>query len=187
MTRVRPLTVGKASGCHTDVVSKAFTKDDDAGEAPAFVSRRPPLPAGSPNYVTERGLAQLRFQLAQEQRKWAERGSVASDVERARTSAVHAASVAELEARIVSAVLVDRNAQPKDEVRFGATVRVRASTGAERVYHIVGVDEADAAHGAVAFVAPLARSLLGTRVGDVAQVRTPAGDEELEVLAIAYE
>jgi transcription elongation factor GreB len=49
------------------------------------------------------------------------------------------------------------------------------------------VDEADPTRGALAFVAPLARALLGKRVGDVAVVSTPASEEELEVLAIAYD
>jgi transcription elongation factor GreB len=63
---------------------------------------------------------------------------------------------------------------------------VRTESGDERRYRIVGVDEADVAHGRVAFVAPLARALLGKKVGDGATVRTPGGEEELEVLAIAY-
>lgn len=167
-------------------MSKAFTKDDDAGEAPAFVSRRAPLPAGTPNYVTERGLARLRDELAAEQRKWTERAPTGEGAERARASALHAAHVAELEARIASAELVDSRAQPRDEVRFGASVTLRSESGAERSYRIVGVDEADAARGAIAFVAPLARSLLGKRVGDACMVRTPAGEDELEILAIRY-
>lgn len=168
-------------------MSKAFTKDDDAGDAPAFVSRRAPLPPRAPNYVTERGLAQLRAELARELERWAARDSAGSDTERARAGALHGAYVADLEARLASAVLVERGQQPRDEVRFGAHVRVRGGSGAERNYRIVGVDEADAANGAIAFVAPLARALLGKRVGDVALVKTPAGEDELEVLAIDYD
>lgn len=167
-------------------MSKAFTKDDDAGDAPAFVSRRAPLPRGSPNYVTARGLAQLRAELGDLQRKWAERPKDGSDVERARAAALHAQAVAELEQRLQSAELVDPAEQPKDEVRFGATVRVRTSSGSERSYRIVGVDESDATSGAVAFVAPLARALLGKRVGDVVEIKTPAGEDELSLLAIDY-
>jgi transcription elongation factor GreB len=168
-------------------MSKAFTKDDDAGDAPLFVSRRAPLPNGSPNYVTERGLALLRAELARELERWAGRAQPLSDAERARAGALHAAQVAELEARIACAVLVESARQPRDEARFGAKVRVRNSAGSERTYRIVGVDEADAASGDVAFVAPLAGSLLGKRVADVALVRSPAGGDELEVLAIDYD
>src|SRR5689334_5299642 len=115
-------------------MSKAFTKDDDAGDVPAFVSRRAPLPADTPNYVTERGLALLRAELAAEQQKWAERSTEGGDGERARAAALHAARVAELESRIASAQLVDGSAQPRDEVRFGASVRLRSESGAERSY-----------------------------------------------------
>src|SRR5688572_8246304 len=154
-------------------MSKAFTKDDDAGEAPAFVSRRAPLPPGTPNYVTERGLALLRAELAREQERWATRQQEGIEAERARAAALYAARVAELEARIASAELVDPRAQARDEVRFGASVTLRSEAGAERSYRIVGVDEADAAQGAIAFVAPLARSLLGKRVGETCVVNTP--------------
>jgi transcription elongation factor GreB len=168
-------------------MSKAFTKDDDAGDAPLLVTRRAPLPSSSPNYVTERGLALLRAELTREVERWATRPQPASDAERARDGARHAAHVAEIEARIACAVLVESARQPRDEVRFGARVRVKNSAGSERTYRIVGVDEADAASGDVAFVAPLARSLLGKRVGDVELVHTPAGGDELEVLAIDYD
>jgi transcription elongation factor GreB len=52
---------------------------------------------------------------------------------------------------------------------------------------LVGVDEANPAAGLIAFVAPLARALLGRRVGDVVTVRAPGGGEEVEVVALAYD
>ncbi|HEX7669519.1 MAG TPA: GreA/GreB family elongation factor, partial [Polyangiaceae bacterium] len=96
------------------------------------------------------------------------------------------ARIAELEARIATAHVVDPAKQPHDEVRFGAKTVVRSASGEERSYQIVGVDEADATAGRVAFVAPIARALLGRRVGDVAVVRSPRADEELELLSISY-
>jgi transcription elongation factor GreB len=50
----------------------------------------------------------------------------------------------------------------------------------------VGVDEANGAEGHIAFVSPLARALLGQRVGDVVSVPTKGGTEELEIVAIDY-
>lgn len=166
-------------------MSKAFTKDDDAAEPPLVAARRPPLPSGVPNYVTPRGLAQLRAELEAEQQR--EPPALVSDAERARAHALRSSRIAELETRLSSAVLVDAAQQPRDEARFGAEVTVKNLAGALRRYRIVGVDEADAARASVAFVAPLARALLGKRVGDVAPVSTPAGDDELEILAISYE
>ena len=92
----------------------------------------------------------------------------------------------ELEARVRSAVRVELAAQPRSEVRFGAEVTVRATSGPQRTYAIVGVDEARAGsdRNRIAFTAPLARALLGRRVGDLCTVRTPRGEEELEILAI---
>jgi transcription elongation factor GreB len=157
-------------------VSKAFT-DEEAAEAPRVVAPRPPLPSGVPNYVTARGLARLHAELAALQ---AERAPEGPD----RAALVQ--RLAQLEERIASAVPVPIPAEPPDDVRFGATVEVEGESGARRI-RIVGVDEADAAHGRIAFVSPLARALLGRRVGDVVRLRLPRGDEELAITAIAYE
>jgi transcription elongation factor GreB len=167
-------------------VSKAF-KGEDASEAPLVVPPRAPLPAGVENYVTARGLAALK---AEHLALLGERARVdASTGEGDRTHALATlgARVAALEDRLASARLVDPASQPHGEVRFGATVVVRGDHGEERRYRIVGVDEADVAHGLLAFVAPLARALLGKHAGDTAVVRTPRGEEELEVVRVDYE
>lgn len=166
-------------------MSKAFTKDDAGADAPLVRPRRAPLPPGTPNYVTARGLSRLRAELAEERSREVPPGG--SDAEHAQQLALGAARLAELEERLASAVLVDSRAQAKDEVRFGARVRFETASGAERAVRIVGVDEANAAEGTVAFVAPLARCLLGKRVGDAALLKTPSGEDELTVLAIDYE
>jgi transcription elongation factor GreB len=168
-------------------MSKAFA-GEDASEAPLVVPPRAPLPAGATNYVTPRGLALLRDELS---RLASERArldaSTSGDPDRPRAMNILAARIAELDDRLGSATLVDAATQPRDEVRFGARVTVRAESGSERSFQIVGVDEADVANHRVAFVAPLARALLGKRVGDVATLRTPRGDEELEVVTIHYD
>jgi transcription elongation factor GreB len=166
-------------------VSKAFTKDEAADE-PLVVPPRPPLPAGSTNYVTPRGLDALRAEHRQLDATRARLEGTA-DADRAHALTILHARVHELDARIASAVVVDPRTQPHDEVRFGARVTVRGEAGPARSYEIVGIDEADAAHGRLAFVAPLARELLGKRVGDVVSHRTPRGEEELEVVAITYD
>jgi transcription elongation factor GreB len=167
-------------------VSKAFTKDD-ASDAPLVVPARPPLPEGVTNYVTPRGLALLRDEHA---RLRSERGRLESrsaDPDGPRKLAAAVARMEELEDRLASAQLVEAGdpSTPRDQARFGATVTVRSESGGDRTYQIVGVDEADIASGRVAFVAPLARALLGKGVGDVVTLRTPRGEEELEVISIA--
>jgi len=145
-------------------VSKAFTKDDRPDE-PVVVRHRPALPEGVPNYVTRSGLQALRAELA---------------------AAEPGARRDELERRLAAAVLAPPPAD-RDEIRFGARATIRGQDGELRQVRIVGVDEANPVAGQVAFVAPLARALLGRRVGDSATVRAPGGAEELEVVAIDYD
>lgn len=168
-------------------VSKAF-KGDDASEAPLVVPPRAPLPAGVENYVTASGLAALQ---AEHQRLVAERAHVEAsgeaEAERPRMLAALATRIAALEDRLATARLVHPSTQPRDEVRFGATVTVQGEDGRVHRYRIVGVDEADVEHGRVAFVAPLARALLGKRAGEAAVVRTPRGEEEITVMGVEYE
>ena len=93
----------------------------------------------------------------------------------------------ELRSRLAGAVLVDTSERrSSDQVRFEARVMVQGDSPQPRQIDIVGVDEADATSGRIAFVAPLARALLGKRPGDVVTVRTPRGEEELEVISVTY-
>jgi transcription elongation factor GreB len=171
-------------------VSKAFTKEDGA-DAPVVVPPRAALPAGVPNYVTPRGLGLLRTELADLEAQRARLAAPNDDVDRRHRLAVLDRRLADLGARLASAQVVDPRGQPHDEVRFGATVTLRTLAGErpgeERRYTIVGVDEADPAQGRVAFVAPLARAILGCRRGDTASLRTARGEEELEVTEVRYD
>ncbi|MCH8276268.1 MAG: GreA/GreB family elongation factor [Bacteroidetes bacterium] len=96
----------------------------------------------------------------------------------------------DLRARIAGAKVLDPRKQPEDEVRFGASVTMQTCDGKhpgeERRISIVGVDEADATEGRVAFVAPIARALLGRKVGERTTLRAPHGEEILEIIEIAY-
>jgi transcription elongation factor GreB len=165
-------------------VSKAFTDEDAAGPEPV-VPARAPLPPGVPNYVTARGLALLRAELASLQAERAKAEHKLDGADRTQALAALTERRALLEQRIASAELVAAPTESRGTVRFGATVNVEGEGGARR-YQIVGVDEADAAHGRIAFVSPLARALLGRSVGDTVRLRAPRGDEDLEIVAIEY-
>lgn len=182
-------------------MSKAFTRDDDGAAEPVLIPPRAPLPEGVPNYVTARGLQLLRAEQHDLERERAEAEQQTDETERRRTLSAMTARLAALDSRLRSAVLVDvadNRGQPRDEVRFGATVTVRSGSGAVRTYEIVGVDEARTGEGRsvhrnvhrnvqkIGFIAPLARALLGRRAGDVATVKTPRGEEDLEILSIEY-
>jgi transcription elongation factor GreB len=72
-------------------------------------------------------------------------------------------------------------------VRFGATVLIEDENAARRRYRIVGDDEADAEAGDISWASPLARALIGARVGDVVTWRRPAGATDIEVVEIRYD
>jgi len=150
------------------------------------VPPRAPLPEGVPNYVTARGLALLRAELAQQDARRADAERAPEGAGRTQRLAVLAQQRALLEQRIASAELVPLPPEPRDTVRFGASVRVEGEADV-RCYRIVGVDEADASRGRIAFVSPLARALLGRAVGDQVRLRAPRGEQELEIVAVDYE
>lgn len=76
--------------------------------------------------------------------------------------------------------------QSKGEVRFGATVELADEDDNRRTLTIVGDDETDASAGRIGWSAPLARALIGAKVGDERVVRLPAGEKSYEVVAISY-
>ncbi len=89
--------------------------------------------------------------------------------------------------RLDAAVVVDpASREPTDQVFFGATVTVEHGNGDEKTYSIVGIDEADASRNLISWISPLARALLKAREGDTVVLRSPAGEEEIEILAVEY-
>jgi transcription elongation factor GreB len=85
------------------------------------------------------------------------------------------------------AKVVDPAAQPtRDQVRFGATVELADEQDNRLTVTIVGDDEADASAGRIGWSAPLARALIGGRVGDERIVRLPVGEKSYEVVEINY-
>ena len=78
------------------------------------------------------------------------------------------------------------NQEQRDTVRFGATVELADQDDARRILTLVGEDEADASAGRISWVAPIARALVGARVGDERAVRLPAGEKSYEILSISY-
>lgn len=76
--------------------------------------------------------------------------------------------------------------EQRDTVRFGATVELADENDARRIITLVGEDEADASAGRISWAAPMARALIGARVGDERIVRLPAGEKSYEILKISY-
>jgi transcription elongation factor GreB len=130
-------------------VSKAFTREDDAPPAVLPARRHVPIPEGVPNYITAAGARALRAEL-----------SSGGDGERLLDIADHLAC-----AEIVEPA-------GADQVRFGSTVETSRGN-----YRIVGAIEADPKQHAVFWQSPIARALLGARVGD--EVPLPGGVVEI--------
>ena len=164
-------------------MSRAFVKEPDGD---AVADDQPELRESPyPNYVTPRGLALLKTEHAE---LTAEKERLdPADLEAKLALAQIERRLRYLAHRIEHAIPVDPAGQPPDEIAFGATVRVADEDGKKQDYAIVGEDEADAAHGKVSWVSPLARALMGAKTGQFVTWKRPAGDAELEILAIRYE
>ncbi len=181
-------------------MSKAFTKESD-GDDDEDGGGLPPLPAGTRNYITPQGYARLRgelLQLIDEERPkvveivhWA-----ASNGDRSENGdyLYGKKRLREIDRRIrflTKRLEIAEVADPclhhgNDQVFFGATVRYAQEDGEEREITIVGIDEADSLKGQVSWISPIARALIKAREGDVVKLQTPAGLQEVEVLAVKY-
>jgi transcription elongation factor GreB len=173
-----------------------MAEEDEEDEGP------PGLPPGTPFYMTPAGAEALRAEL---KRLWEEERPRVVEVvawaaglgDRSENADYQYGKrrlreidrrVRFLRKRLERVQVVDPAAQERrDQVFFGATVTyARLSDDQEVTVTIVGVDEADAEAGRISWVAPVARALLGARVGDARRLRTPAGPEEIEVVDIGY-
>jgi len=170
-------------------MSSAFLKNETADD-PVVIPARAPLPPGMINYVTPHGLTLLRDELTELE---SERATVSAGAleerDRSRQLAELNGRIGLLNQRIATAKVVEEH-PALDEVRFGATVTLKPRPGKtnlpERKLNIVGVDEADANHGLIAFTAPIVRTMQGKRVGDPVTVPTRTGTITLVIAAIDY-
>jgi len=90
--------------------------------------------------------------------------------------------------RLDSAVVVDpAEREETDQIFFGATIVYAGADGAERTISIVGLDEVDPQRGRVSWISPIAKALLNHKCGDAVVLKTPKGEEELEILSVRYE
>jgi len=179
-------------------MSKAFVKDDAAEpETPEVPA--PSLPSHGKNYITPQGFARLQEEkrrLLEVERPevvktvaWAaslgDRSENADYIYGKRRLREIDRRVRFLIKRLEAAEIVRSSGRETDQVFFGAQVRVRGASG-ERTVRIVGIDETDATKGDVSWISPMARALLKAREGDSVLLRTPAGNEQLEILEVTY-
>ncbi|HSQ05881.1 MAG TPA: GreA/GreB family elongation factor [Burkholderiales bacterium] len=166
-------------------MSRAFVKESDddlvAGELP---ERPVPLHA---NYVTPSGLELLQVRL-KELHERHEDLKLRADEDSAAKQALREVErdLRYVNAQLERAVVVDMKQQPRDEVHFGALVKISDEDGREHEFNLVGDDEADVAAGKISWASPLAHAMMGAHVGDTVTWRRPAGETEVEILSIRY-
>jgi transcription elongation factor GreB len=183
-------------------MSKAFTKEDDGNNgADDDRDEADLLPKNTKNYMTPGGFAALQAELRKllhderpkvvEIVSWAagngdrsENGDYLYGKKRLREIDRR---VRYLTKRIETAEVVEpKNQTNRAQVFFGATVTYAKEDGKEHTVTLVGIDEADLTQGKISWVAPMAQALLKAKVGDEVRLRTPGGEEMIEVIKIAY-
>jgi len=180
-------------------MSKAFTKETEGDNEDASGDDEAAATRGAP-YITPAGYRKLQLELEQ---LWT--------VERPRVTAEVAAAAAQgdrsenaeyiygkkrlreidrrvrfLSKRLDVVQVVEPAREQEGRVFFGAWVTIEDEDGRESTYRIVGTDEPDAKQGFISVESPVARALLGKRVGDVVTIQRPKGPTEVTVMAIAY-
>src|SRR5687767_651705 len=179
-------------------MSKAFVKESDSDDE-LEQEVAPALPPSGKNYITPAGYARLEAELRRlveierpevvKTVAWAaslgDRSENADYIYGKRRLREIDRRVRFLIKRLESAEIVHSAGRDTDQIFFGATVKVRSASETREVT-IVGVDEVDPAHGRVSWVSPIAKALLKAREGDTVTLRSPAGEEQLEILEVAY-
>lgn len=152
-------------------MSRAFVNEN------TYVDALPDRPVSAhPNLVTEQGMALIEQSLEAARRAYGE-AQAASDRE---GLAKAGRDLRYWNARRATAELRSPTAGT-DVVQFGNAVTIAREDGRRQTFRIVGEDEADPAKGSISHVSPLARALLGKRVGDT--VRAGRDDAEIEAIA----
>ncbi len=161
---------------------------------------RPPAPKSSP-YITEEGAQALQQEL---KHLWKEeRPQVTAAVSEAAKNGDRSENgdyiygkrrlreidrrVRYLSKRLDEVTIVDRAPPQRDKVFFGAWVTLEDETGGEKRFRIVGADEFDLKKDKISVDSPVARGVLGKRVGDEVSIQTPEGNSLYEITEISYE
>lgn len=179
-------------------MSNDFTNDSDSDDG----QDAPETPPSYKNYMTPTGCSALQQEL--QQLKYTERPKIVEVVSWAAGNGDRSENgdylygkkrLREIDRRIryltkqlESAEIVDpARQQGLDRVFFGATVTYALPDDSEHQVKLVGMDEADMAQGKISWISPVATALMKSQVGDVKEVKTPAGLQTIEVVAIHYD
>ncbi len=164
-------------------MSRGFVKEDDLEHAGTDVPERPI--SAQPNYVTANGYALLQ---AESQKLDIARRALEANKDAPSGQeqlAIINRDLRYISARLESALLTKPDAA-SEQVLFGATVAVEDEEGVQHTYAIVGEDEADIKANKVSWTSPLAKALIGHKIGESVIWQRPAGNANLEIIKITY-
>ena len=164
-------------------MSRGFVKEDDLELAGTDLPERPI--SAQPNYVTVNGYAQLQQKAEALEVTRLQLKANKDDASAQQKLAVVERDLRYVSARLENAILTTPN-KSAEQVLFGATVEVEDEDGKLHQFTIVGEDEADIHLNKVSWVSPLAKALIGNKVGDVVNWSRPAGNTTLEIISIHY-
>jgi transcription elongation GreA/GreB family factor len=167
------------------LMSRAFVKESDDDLSAGELPERPV--SAHANYVTPQGLEQLQARVRELQEQHEQLAPHVSEDSIAKQKQREVErDMRYFVAQLDRAVAVDPAGQPRDEVHFGATVKIFDENGGIHRFTLVGEDEADVAVGKISWASPLARAMIGSKIGDKVMWRRPAGDVEVEIAEISY-
>ena len=168
-------------------MSKAFTRESDDASGDEIAPLRPQALSGAKRFITRRGADRLRQQAngLLEQKCALLKGPGAASADALGNMRRIEAALHRIQQTLDSVIVAEPPAD-SEKVGFGASVHIRYHNGEEETYQIVGADEAEPAQGRISASSPLAQSLMNSKVGDSVRFKSPAGDQELTVLAVRY-
>jgi transcription elongation GreA/GreB family factor len=165
-------------------MSRGFVKEDDLEHAGTDVPER--SISTQPNYVTVTGYALLEKQANALELQRKALSAKQDDQQAQQQLAIVNRDLRYVAARLESALITKPDAA-SEQVLFGATVTVEDEEGEQQTYQIVGEDEADIKANKVSWTSPLAKALIGHKIGESVTWARPAGNTALEIIAIHYQ
>ena len=180
-------------------MNKAFVKESDNDDDDEALALAQAIPAGAKNYITPAGYQRIKDELLQlidvdrpevvRIVHWAasngDRSENGDYIYGKRRLREIDRRVRFLIKRLENAEVVQSSGRDTDQVFFGARVKVKTGDQTREIT-ILGLDEVEPARGIVSWVSPIARALIKAREGDIVTLRTPAGEEKVEIVEVSY-
>ncbi|MBL4801682.1 MAG: transcription elongation factor GreA [Emcibacter sp.] len=94
--------------------------------------------------------------------------------------------IKDLEGKVSRAEVIFPKELSGENVLFAATVSLADENDKIFKYQIVGVDEVDVSAGKISYISPIGRALIGRKIGDEIEVKTPKGETYYEITNVEF-